>query len=97
MLRELPRVESYGTPHKTKHYGNLDTLKVTIPEVITLFYSYQTIIAYRDVEDGFVMSQNIWGSLTGGHMNLLSGDKKLRIPHEEFEIKLQAAMERHCQ
>ena len=95
MPRKLPRVESYGE-YSSKNYG-LHCLKVIFPDVITLFYSYDTIIAYRDTQDDFVMSQNIWGKTTEGHMNMLESEKKNRIPHEEFEKKLQAALERHFQ
>ena len=60
-----------------------------------LYYSYKTIVAYYEHQDGLVVSKNVWGVTTGKHLNWIdSGDKKARIDNSEFEVKLQAMLSR---
>ena len=62
--------------------GNLD-----------LYFSYETIVAFRAPDTGLVVSENIWSPTTGKHLNWLDdGDKKGRTPHNEFEDKLQTLL-----
>jgi len=55
----------------------------------TLYYSYETIIAFRD-EHGLTISKNVWSMTTGKHLNYICTDKSLRIPYEQFKAKLNA-------
>lgn len=54
---------------------------------VTLYFSYQTIIAYMG-PGGLVVRQNAWGPTTGKHLNYLSEDKAKRVPSAEFETRL---------
>lgn len=92
-MNNLPRIYNYEQ-YDSDNYG-VHSLAVTF-DYFTLFYSYDTIIAFKD-KDGFVMRENIWGTTTGKHMNWLDDDHKKRIPSQEFEQKLQAMLERHVQ
>jgi|SRR5690349_16305730 len=90
---ELPQFQSYGN-YSNDNYGN-HTLQIFLPG-ITLWYSYKTIVAYRDSQDGLVVCENIWGPTTGKHLNWIDdGDKKNRIKSDEFDTMLKAALERH--
>ena len=89
---QLPTISSYGD-YASDNYGS-HTLKVIFPNNFALYYSYDTIIAFSDRE-GFVISENNWGTTTGKHMNFLDRDKKARLPREEFELKLQEMLDRN--
>ena len=57
---------------------------------LELYFSYETIVGFRAPKLGLVVSQNIWSSTTGKHLNWLDGGRKqCRTPHEEFEKMLQ--------
>lgn len=89
----LPTIRNYGD-YSSDNYG-AHSLLVSFPN-FELFYSYQTIVAYREFGgDGLVVSQNDWGTTTGKHLNWIDdGDKGSRIPYEEFKTKLNAMLER---
>lgn len=90
---ELPQFQSYGN-YSSDNYGN-HTLQFFLPG-ITLWYSYKTIVAYRDGQDGLVVCENVWGPTTGKHLNWIDGgDKKNRYLQDEFDEALKAALERH--
>ena len=92
-MTELPDVSSYGK-YSSDNYG-VNALRVNLG-TITLYYSYQTIVAYRDIQDGLVVHVNDWGTTTGKHLNWLDdGDKKYRLMRNEFEKMLKAALDRH--
>jgi len=93
-MNNLPRIWNYGQ-YDSDNYG-AHSLAVAF-DVFTLYYSYDTIIAYKDRDDGFVMRENIWNTTTGKHMNWLDDNHKNRITGAEFEVKLQAMLERHTQ
>lgn len=59
---------------------------------ITLYFSYETVVAFRTPQTGFVVSENVWSRTTGKHLNWISG-KSDRIPHAEFERKLEIVLE----
>lgn len=47
---------------------------------ITIYFSYQTPIAFRHCGKLFI-SINEWGTTTGKHLNILNRDHKIRIDH----------------
>jgi len=51
---------------------------------ITVYFSYETIIAIK-IDDELFISKNIWGSVTGRHLNAINDDKSIRIDYEEIE------------
>ena len=55
--------------------------------LLTLYFSYETVIAYQEIGKELVATQNIWGPTTGKHLNWIS-DKEDRIPYDEFKEKL---------
>jgi hypothetical protein len=56
---------------------------------IKLYVSYRTIIAFYTNEGGLVISENVWGTTTGKHLNWIDPDKSKRFPRGEFETLLQ--------
>ena len=76
------------------NYG-AHTLRVDLGD-IELFYSYETIVAYRDSKDGLVCSKNVWTNTTGKHLNWIA-EKKDRVDNSTFNQMLDAAILRHIQ
>jgi hypothetical protein len=64
---------------------------VTMPG-ISLYFSYETVVAYQTDTDGLVVSENCWGPTTGKHLNWICSDRKRRVKRELFEEKLQNAL-----
>lgn len=91
---KLPKISSYGD-YESSNYG-VNSLKVSF-EKFDLYYSYQTIVAYCDAQDGFIICENQWGVTTGKHLNWINPDHKARLPYDEFQKKLQAMLARHTQ
>lgn len=61
---------------------------------LELYFSYETPVAFRTSKTGLVVSENIWGSTTGKHLNWLDGGRKeCRIPNDEFEKQLNELIE----
>lgn len=88
----LPKVITYGR-YQNDNYG-LNALKINTPG-ITIYYSYDTIVAYEDIHDGLVCSKNIWSNTTGKHLNWIQPDKSKRVDYLGFVGLLNSAIERH--
>ena len=90
----LPTISSYGN-YESGNYG-AHTLCVDFDN-FRLYYSYETIVAYYDLQDGLVCSTNVWGTTTGKHLNWIEPDKKRRIEYGRFEVMLQEMLKRRTQ
>ena len=89
----LPKISNYGE-YSSSNYG-AHSRRVELAN-ITLFYSYDTIVAYTDGKDGLTVSTNQWGVTTGKHLNWIDGgDKKNRKTADQFTAMLTAACIRH--
>lgn len=88
---KLPKISSYGN-YSNNNYG-AHTLKVDMG-TFELYYSYETIVAYYDSQDGLVCSVNQWGTTTGKHLNFIEPNKKNRVEVDVFEAMLQEMLSR---
>lgn len=88
----LPKISNYGN-YSSDNYG-VNSLCVRLG-TIALYYSYQTIVAYSDNQDGLVVCENVWGVTTGKHLNWIDRDHSKRIGRDLFKLMLQNALERH--
>lgn len=52
---------------------------------LTLYFSYETLIAFNHPETGLVIRENDWGPTTGKHLNAISDNHRERIPGKAFE------------
>lgn len=75
---------NYGAHCIAVQIGNLD-----------IYFSYATVVAFRDDGSGLVVSQNDWGPTTGKHLNAIDENKSRRIPRAEFEAKLDEVLKKH--
>ena len=90
-MRNLPSISSYGK-YSSDNYG-MNTVRLSFSGIV-LYYSYKTIVAYDDFTDNLVVRENDFSVTTGKHLNWINDNHYSRIPGDEFEIKLQAALER---
>ena len=94
---KLPTISNYYC-YSSDNYG-AHSLRVDIPPTrktakgITLYYSYSTIIAYRQSGE-LVARVNDWGNTTGKHLNSLEPNKSARLKGADFEKALLKAMKR---
>ena len=51
----------------------------------TLYFSYQTLVAFIAPKIELVCQQNVWGNTTGKHLNDIQPDKNARVDGPEFE------------
>ena len=86
---ELPNFKSYGD-YSSDNYG-VNCLLFNYGG-ISIYFSYQTIVAFRHSKTGLVISTNEWGNTTGKHLNWIDRDKKIRIPHKDVLTKLASVM-----
>ena len=87
---KLPSIRSYGN-YASSNYG-AHCLQVEVGD-ITVYFSYQTPVAFHSYRHGLVCLKNQWGTTTGKHLNLIEPDHKKRIDQETFDRLFQEAME----
>ena len=85
-------IGSYGN-YSSDNYG-ANCMQVGIGS-LDLYFSYQTVVAFRTPKTGFVISENCWGPTTGKHLNWLNDDKKNRLNRGEFEKQLEKVLKAH--
>lgn len=70
---------------QTECNGNLVTVNLGYA---TLWFSYNTMIAFHFAGQKKVVSENVWSKTTGKHLNMLS-DKKDRVPYTTFLVEFK--------
>lgn len=85
-------IGSYGQ-YSSGNYG-VNAMRVDVG-MLTLFFSYQTPVAFRTYNSGLVVRENEWGPTTGKHLNWLDSGRSNRISGEDFENKLQEVLKEH--
>jgi hypothetical protein len=86
-------IGGYGN-YSSKNYG-VNALRVQIGG-LALWFSYQTIVAFREPGKLVRVCENCWGTTTGGHLNAIDdGDKKSRLKPEVFQAELSDLLTRH--
>lgn len=78
------KLSNQGTPNKNIVYiGKL-----------TLYFSYETIVAFASPKTGFVCRENSWATTTGKFLNEICPNHKERISSEKFEKELNKLLKR---
>lgn len=78
----------------TKYAGETaDAHRVTINN-LELFFSYQTLVAFRPAAGGrVVVCENVWSNTTGRHLTAIDGGTRdKRLPRQEFLKALNAEL-----
>lgn len=80
----LPKISTYGN-YSSSNYG-AHCLRVELPG-ITVWFSYQTTVAFETNKSGLVCRRNDWGPTTGKHLNAIEPDKSKRLDSAAFEAR----------
>lgn len=92
MTMQLPKITNYGQ-YSGDNYG-AHTLMIEM-DSFRIYYSYETIVAYSDIQDGLVCSKNIWTNTTAKHLSWIQPVKSDRIPNDEFQEMLEEMLKRN--
>lgn len=79
---------------KLHSFGRGDKGKTVVIGDINLFFSYETLVAFKTPEDGLVCCENVWGSTTGGHLNIIEPNHSLRYDPPSFMTRAEKLLER---
>ena len=86
----LPSFETYGN-YSSSNYG-ANALRFNIG-LVTVWFSYNTPVAFTAPGMGKVVRQNEWGPTTGKHLNWIDGGtKRERVNGDEFVRLLEQAI-----
>ena len=64
--------------------------RLTLNERTTIWFSYAEPVAFQR-DDRLVLTENIWSTMTGTHINKISSDKGARLSRSEFLGQLATA------
>jgi hypothetical protein len=73
---------------KFKALNSTKSLSSIEHEGKTLYFSYNTLIAYYGV-NGWTICQNVWSNTTAKHLYKLNSNKSIRLNHAEFIKKAE--------
>ena len=91
MSKEIKRF-NYGH-YSSRNYG-YHTLAIDIG-VVEIWFSYDTVVAFRSPKTGFHITQNCWGPTTGKHLNWINEDKSIREDGETFDKNLSKLLKHY--
>jgi hypothetical protein len=81
---DIPQIWNYGEGRSKQH----NTSGVTI-DGRDYWFSYETIVAFRDKTGEKFVRENEWGPTTGKHLNWIDGgDEKTRLSADKFAERL---------
>jgi len=89
---KLPKISSYY-PYSSSNYG-ANSLRVDFDN-LSLFFSYETVIAFQEYGHLPVVRKNDWSNTTGKHINAIEPDKSKRLNGDEFESKLIEVLKKY--
>jgi hypothetical protein len=63
---------------------------------LTLWFSYTTLVAFKESARGLVVVKNYWGPTTGKHLNWIDGgNKAARVSRETFGEAWTEVLSKH--
>ena len=87
---------------RTSYLNTTKSLRIEHNPGIDIYYSYATPVAFQQhsakvssaINGVLIVSENVWSRTTGKHLTQIDGgDKKSRIPHDQFEKLYNKAKE----
>lgn len=71
-------------------------MRFDLPNGVSFYYSYDTLVAFSSSWSGLVVHANTWSTTTGKHLNWIDGgSKKDRKDAESFELALADMLEHY--
>ncbi len=84
---------NYGNYSSSNYGAHTTFLRVGS---LSLWFSYDTLVAFEDGNGEFHIIENCWQQTTGKHLNWINGDKSIREDKTTFQKHLDEALRRHC-
>jgi len=92
-MNNLPSIHSYGQ-YSSSNYG-AHTLCVQVG-AISLWFSYQTVVAFSSGFSGRFVSENVWSVTTGKHLNWIDGGNKAeRVNNQVFDEEFNKVLDHY--
>lgn len=92
MEEEDIKIWNYGN-YSSDNYGNSRAVKIG---KLTLYFSYDTVIAFSEEGHLTRVCENVWSNTTGKHLNFIDGgNKKDRLPYEIFKKELKKTLKKY--
>lgn len=88
---ERVRVTNYGEYADDKYAAHC--MSFTDGDSV-YWFSYNTLVAFR-IKGEFHIRKNIWGTITGKHLNWICKDKTIREDEEVFNENYKRCIEKH--
>lgn len=86
-------ISQYGD-YSSGNYG-AHAMQVSIGS-FAVWFSYNTIVAFKTPGEPIRVHKNVWGTTTGKHLNAIdSGEKKSRLDSEDFKKELTKALKKY--
>lgn len=85
------KIYNYGD-YSNDNYGSSRAVKIG---KLTLYFSYQTVVAFAERGGEFCISENVWSRTTGRHLNNINSNHEKRIPHKKFVKKLDKLLQKY--
>ena len=76
-----------------KQYAGPSSLQIDFGP-LTIWFSYQTPVAFQLEGQPLQITQNRWAQTTGKHLNAIDPDKTKRIPYGDFYDALVVQLDR---
>lgn len=83
---------NYGN-YSSDNYG-AHSIALTIGS-LTLWFSYDTVVAFQENGHLRKISKNFWGPTTGKHLNWIDPSKHNRLDSTQFLQELRALLDSH--
>ncbi|RKZ28456.1 hypothetical protein DRQ26_01030 [bacterium] len=85
------KIWNYGN-YSNSNYGSSRAVKIG---KLTLYFSYDTIVAFEEEYEGIKVCENVFSVTTGKHLNWLEPDKKKRLPYDAFKKELEKTLKKY--
>lgn len=82
---------SYPLPEISHPNNQPNFTRVKVHD-LTLWYSYETCVAFHTPADGLHVRENEWGPTTGKHLTLIDGGNVDRVDAATFQQRLHEAL-----
>lgn len=82
-------IESMDKNFGLKNYSRGENARMITIGELDIYFSYDTVIAFCKNYGDLIITKNVWGTITGRHLNDINNDKSLRIPYGEFKTELK--------
>lgn len=83
---------NYGH-YSSSNYG-ANSMAISVGDFV-VWFSCDTVVAFKAPGHLLNCCENLWGTITGKHLNWIQPDKKQRTPQKDFDRQLQNCLQKH--